>query len=172
MKLIEMQNHFYAKGFRPLRITACGGGCGQGWPQSGPNTGKSLPDVLKYVYQKIKKPKEPPVPPLWPYEEKRKRRNKDMPHGTFSATNSYTIVACGGCGNSGWPHGCGGGCGNLFASPYMYMPNIVACGGYGGCGSSLNPGWIEIGGGCGRTYYRYTGCGSPGCGGPISNSCG
>ena len=27
MKLIEMQNHFYAKGFRPLRITACGG-CG------------------------------------------------------------------------------------------------------------------------------------------------
>lgn len=35
MKLIEMKNHFYAKGFRPLRITACGGcgityGCG-GW---------------------------------------------------------------------------------------------------------------------------------------------
>ena len=33
MKLIEMKNHFYAKGFRPLRITACGGcgityGCG------------------------------------------------------------------------------------------------------------------------------------------------
>ena len=32
MKLIEMQNHFYMKGFKPLRITACGGGCGQGWP--------------------------------------------------------------------------------------------------------------------------------------------
>lgn len=102
MKLIEMQNHFYAKGFKPLRITACGGGCG----------------------------------------------------------------------SSGRPHGCGGGCGNLFASPYMYMPRIVACGGYGGCGSSLNPGWEEIGGGCGRTYYRYTGCGSPGCGGPLSDTCG
>lgn len=25
MKLIEMKNHFYAKGFKPLRITACGG---------------------------------------------------------------------------------------------------------------------------------------------------
>lgn len=24
MKLIEMKNHFYAKGIRPLRITACG----------------------------------------------------------------------------------------------------------------------------------------------------
>lgn len=24
MKLIEMKNHFYAKGFKPLRITACG----------------------------------------------------------------------------------------------------------------------------------------------------
>lgn len=167
MKLIEMQNHFYAKGFRPLRITACGGGCGQGYHQSGPNTGKTLPDVLRHVYQKVKKPKEPPVPPLWPYEEKKKRKN-DLPHGTFSATNSYIFVACGGCG--GWPHGCGGGCGNLFASPYMYMPTVVACGGYGGCGgSSLNPGWIEIGGGYGRTYYRYTGCGSPGCGGPIAD---
>lgn len=30
MKLIEMKNHFYMKGFKPLRITACGGGCGQG----------------------------------------------------------------------------------------------------------------------------------------------
>ena len=166
MKLIEMQNHFYAKGFRPLRITACGGGCGQGWPQSGPNTGKTIPDALRYVYQKIKKPKEPPVPPLWPYEDERKRRNKDLPHG--SATNSFNITACGGCGIT---YGCGG-CGNMWASPYMYMPNIVACGGNGGCGSSLNPGWIEIGGGCGRTYYRYTGCGSPGCGGPIPNSCG
>ena len=57
MKLIEMKNHFYMKGFKPLRITACGG-----------------------------------------------------------------------CG--GWPHGCG------------------------------------------QTYYRYTGCGSPGCGGPIPDSCG
>ena len=93
-----MQNHFYAKGFRPLRITACGG-----------------------------------------------------------------------CG--GWPHSCGG-CGNLFASPYMYMPRIVACGGYDRCGSSLNPGWKEIGFGCGQTYYRYTGCGSPRCGGPLPNSCG
>ena len=72
MKLIEMKNHFYMKGFRPLRITACGG-----------------------------------------------------------------------CG--GWPHG---------------------------CGSSLNPGWKEIGFGCGQTYYRYTGCGSPRCGGPLPNSCG
>ena len=29
MKLIEMKNHFYTKGIRPLRITACGGyiGC-------------------------------------------------------------------------------------------------------------------------------------------------
>lgn len=167
MKLIEMQNHFYAKGFKPLRITACGGGCGQGYSQSGPNTGKTLPDVLKYVYKKVKKPKEPPVPPLWPYEEKRKRSHSG---GGISATNSYTIVACGGCG--GWPHGCGSGCGNMFVSPYMYMPRIVACGGYGGCGSSLNPGWEEIGGGCGRTYYRYTGCGSPGCGGPTTNSCG
>ena len=25
MKLIEMKNHFYMKGFKPLRITACGG---------------------------------------------------------------------------------------------------------------------------------------------------
>ena len=165
MKLIEMQNHFYAKGFKPLRITACGGGCGQGYPQSGPNTGKALPDAIRYVYQKIKKSKEPPVPPLWPYEEK-KKCNKKL-YG-FSATNSYTT--CGGCGIG--PYGCGGGCGNMFASPYMYMPTVVACGGYGGCGSSLNPGWIEIGGGCGRTYYRYTGCGSPGCGGPISVSCG
>lgn len=49
---------------------------------------------------------------------------------------------------------------------------IVACGGYDRCGSSLNPGWKEIGFGCGQTYYRYTGCGSPGCGGPIPNSCG
>ena len=98
MKLIEMKNHFYAKGFKPLRITACGG-----------------------------------------------------------------------CG--GWPRGCGG-CGNLFASPYMYMPRIVACGGYDRCGSSLNPGWKEIGFGCGQTYYRYTGCGSPRCGGPLPNSCG
>lgn len=109
MKLIEMKNHFYMKGFKPLRITACGGrGCGH-----------------------------------------------------------LHIIACGGCGNGG--RGCGG-CGILFASPYM--PRIVACGGYGGCGSSLNPGWEEIGGGCGRTYYRYTGCGSPGCGGPLPNSCG
>ena len=30
MKLIEMKNHFYMKGFRPLRITACGG-CGGYW---------------------------------------------------------------------------------------------------------------------------------------------
>ena len=52
------------------------------------------------------------------------------------------------------------------------MPTVVACSGYGGCGSSLNPGWIEIGGGCGRTYYTYTGCGSPGCGGPLLDSCG
>lgn len=121
MKLIEMKNHFYAKGFKPLRITACGG-----------------------------------------------------------------------CGNSGWPHGCGG-CGGYydystahFGNPPTWvsitkhegtvrgysMPTVVACGGYGGCGSSLNPGWIEIGGGCGRTYYSYTGCGSPGCGGPLPDSCG
>ena len=55
---------------------------------------------------------------------------------------------------------------------FSNMPTVVACGGYGGCGSSLNPGWIEIGGGCGRTYYSYTGCGSPGCGGPLLDSCG
>ena len=40
------------------------------------------------------------------------------------------------------------------------MPRIVACCGYDRCGSSLNPGWKEIGFGCGQTYYRYTGCGS------------
>ena len=49
---------------------------------------------------------------------------------------------------------------------------ITACGGCGGCGRSLNPGWKEIGFGCEQTYYRYTGCGSPGCGGPLPNSCG
>lgn len=49
---------------------------------------------------------------------------------------------------------------------------IVACGGYDRCGSSLNPGWKEIGFGCGQTYYRYTGCGSPDCGGPLPDSCG
>ena len=119
MKLIEMKNHFYMKGFKPLRITACGG-----------------------------------------------------------------------C--DGWPHGCGG-CGGYydystahFGNPPTWvsitkhegtvrgysMPTVVACGGYGGCGSSLNPGWKEIGFGCGQTYYTYTGCGSPGCGGPLLDSCG
>ena len=52
------------------------------------------------------------------------------------------------------------------------MPRIVACCGYDRCGSSLNPGWKEIGFGCGQTYYRYTGCGSLRCGGPLPNSCG
>ena len=61
---------------------------------------------------------------------------------------------------------------NYFYTKGIRPLRITACGGYGGCGSSLNPGWIEIGGGCGRTYYSYTGCGSPGCGGPLPNSCG
>ena len=109
MKLIEMKNHFYAKGFKPLRITACGGYRGY-YNYSTAHFGN---------------------PPTWVSNTKHK--------GTV-------------CRYS--------------------MPTVVACGGYGGCGSSLNPGWIEIGGGCGRTYYSYTGCGSPGCGGPLPDSCG
>ena len=109
MKLIEMKNHFYMKGFKPLRITACGGYRGY-YNYSTAHFGN---------------------PPTW-----------------VSITKHEGTV----CGYS--------------------MPNIVACGGYGGCGSSLNPGWKEIGFGCGQTYYRYTGCGSPGCGGPLPDSCG
>ena len=109
MKLIEMKNHFYMKGFRPLLITACGG-CGGYYDYSTAHFGN---------------------PPTW-----------------VSITKHEGTV----CGYS--------------------MPRIVACCGYDRCGSSLNPGWKEIGFGCGQTYYRYTGCGSPRCGGPLPNSCG
>ena len=109
MKLIEMKNHFYMKGFRPLRITAFGG-CGGYYDYSIAHFGN---------------------PPTW-----------------VSITKHEGTV----CGYS--------------------MPRIVACCGYDRCGSSLNPGWKEIGFGCGQTYYRYTGCGSPRCGGPLPNSCG
>lgn len=119
MKLIEMKNHFYAKGFKPLRITACGG-CG-GWPRGCGGCGGYY-DYSTAHFGNL---------PTW-----------------VSITKHEGTV----CGYS--------------------MPRIVACGRYSRCGSSLNPGWIEIGGGCGRTYYRYTGCGSPRCGGPLPNSCG
>ena len=109
MKLIEMKNHFYMKGFKSLRIAACGG-CGGYYDYSTAHFGN---------------------PPTW-----------------VSITKHEGTV----CGYS--------------------MPRIVACCGYDRCGSSLNPGWKEIGFGCGQTYYRYTGCGSPRCGGPLPNSCG
>lgn len=119
MKLIEMKNHFYMKGFKPLRITACGG-CG-GWPHGCGGCGGYYDYSTAHFGN----------PPTW-----------------VSITKHEGTV----CGYS--------------------MSRIVACGGYIRCGSSLNPGWEEIGFGCGQTYYRYTGCGSPGCGGPLPDSCG
>lgn len=110
MKLIEMKNHFYAKGFKPLRITACGG-CG-GWPHGCGGCGGYYDYSTAHFGN----------PPTWVSITKHE--------GTVRGYSMPRIVACGGY------IGCYGGsrdpepdpytgCGQTY---YRYIPITDSCG--------------------------------------------
>ena len=115
MKLIEMKNHFYAKGFKPLRITACGGCGNSGWPHGCGGCGGYYDYSTAHFGN----------PPTWVSNTKHK--------GTVCRYSMPRIVACGrfiGCyGGSRDPEpdpkpGCGGqennGCGGWTYYRYAF----------------------------------------------------
>ena len=106
MKLIEMKNHFYMKGFKPLRITACGG-CG-GWPHGCGGCGGYYDYSTAHFGN----------PPTWVSNTKHK--------GTVCRYSMPRIVACGGY------MGCYGGSRDPEPDPYPKP----GCGGQenNGCG--------------------------------------